>query len=199
VGNKPARHESHVFINVPFDLEYEPLFLALLAALVGRGLVPRSVLEIPPSRDRLTRLLNLIEECGLSIHDLSRVTLSTKGLRVPRFNMPFEAGLAVAIARHARHHEWRLLEARPYRLQQSLSDLNGFDPVIHEGRPEGMLNAVANLFPRLDVDEDRVHEVYEKLTHFRRQRIKGELYTPRAFAQLVRAAPLIFATGAAIP
>jgi hypothetical protein len=196
VGRKTARPESHVFINVPFDHAYEPLFLALLAALVGRGFVPRSVLEIPPNQDRLVRLLDLIQACGLSIHDLSWVTLSKGNFRVPRFNMSFETGLAVAIARKRTNHEWRLLEARPHRLQQSLSDLNGFDPFIHENRPRGMFAAVANLFPRHEVDEEQIHEVYKGLTVFRRKRIAGELYTARAFEQLVRAAGLMVVAGA---
>jgi hypothetical protein len=196
VDRKPTRPESHVFINVPFDHAYEPLFLALLAALVGRGFVPRLVLEIPPNQDRLMRLLNLIQACGLSIHDLSRVTLSKGNFRVPRLNMSFEAGLAVAIARNRPHHEWRLLEARPYRLQQSLSDLNGFDPFIHGNRPRGMFAGVANLFPRHEVDEEQIHEVYKDLTLFRRERIAGDVYTARAFEQLVRAAGLMVAAGA---
>jgi hypothetical protein len=196
VGKKPARPQSHVFINVPFDSAYEPLFLALLAALVGRGFVPRSVLEIPPNQDRLKRLLDLIQACGLSLHDLSRVTLSRGTFRVPRFNMPFEAGLAVGIARNTPSHEWRLLEGRRYRLQQSLSDLNGFDPVIHEDRPEGMLAAVANLFPRHDVDDEHILEIYRELRRFRRGSIADDPYTPRAFEQLVRAAGIMIAAGA---
>jgi hypothetical protein len=89
-----------VFINIPFDAEYEPLLLALLLALLARGLVPRSVLEIPPDRERLHRLTALIAKCSLSLHDLSRVTLSRRAFRVPRFNMPFETGLAVAISHY---------------------------------------------------------------------------------------------------
>ncbi len=39
--------ERSVFINVPFDLEYEPLYLALIAGLIGLDLLPRCVLEVP--------------------------------------------------------------------------------------------------------------------------------------------------------
>ena len=53
---------------------------------------PRTVLEIPPSADRLERILHLLGECAFSLHDLSRVEVSPRGL--PRFNMPFELGLA---------------------------------------------------------------------------------------------------------
>ena len=40
---------SDVFINLPFDSDYEPLFLAIIAGLVSLGLNPRSVIQIVPS------------------------------------------------------------------------------------------------------------------------------------------------------
>jgi hypothetical protein len=49
LAKRPAIAPSDVFINVPFDPQHEKLFLALLAGLVGLGLNPRSVLEVPPS------------------------------------------------------------------------------------------------------------------------------------------------------
>ena len=98
----PARRRhprpTHVFINCPFDKDYEELFLALIAGLTGLGLTPRCVLEIPPTPESLERLFELIERCAFSVHDLSRVELSLHRPRVPRFNMPFELGLAVALS-----------------------------------------------------------------------------------------------------
>jgi hypothetical protein len=81
---------SDVFINVPFDAKYENTFLALIASLVGLGLNPRCVLEVPPGIDRLRRLYSLILSCPFSLHDLSRGQVGRTGpFRVPRFNMPF--------------------------------------------------------------------------------------------------------------
>jgi len=48
LAKRPAIAPSDVFINVPFDPQHEKLFLALFAGLVGLGLNPRSVLEVPP-------------------------------------------------------------------------------------------------------------------------------------------------------
>jgi hypothetical protein len=59
-----------------------------------------------------------------------------------------------------------------------------------------MLAAVANLFPRHEVNEEHIHEVYKDLTLFRLERIEGDVYTARAFEQLVRAAGLLVAAGA---
>jgi len=85
-----------VFLNCPFDSKYENLYLALIAGAAALGLKPRCVLEIPTTAARLTRLVDLISQCDYSIHDLSRVQLSGPAPRCPRFNMPFELGLAVA-------------------------------------------------------------------------------------------------------
>ncbi len=93
---RPTRKTAgDVFINVPFDTKYERLYLALVTGVVGLGLTPRCVVEVPHDRHRLERILALIGSCPFSIHDLSRVQLATtkKGFRVPRFNMPFELGL----------------------------------------------------------------------------------------------------------
>jgi len=123
-----ARLNTSVFVNIPFDASYERLYLALIATLTGLGLTPRSVLEVPPHRNRLERLFALIRRCDASVHELSRVQLSGPKPRCPRFNMPFEAGLA-----YAAHLIRRGLESTPHRLQRSLSDLNGFDPFVHRG------------------------------------------------------------------
>lgn len=97
-GSNRPRRPGDVFCNVPFDRQYERLYLALIATLVGLGLNPRCVLEIEPSRVRLDRICELIAECPYSLHDLSRIQVSQRPFRVPRFNMPFELGLAAAIS-----------------------------------------------------------------------------------------------------
>lgn len=124
-----------VFLNVPFDNRYRPLFLALVTGVVAHGGNPRCVLELPSSKARLGRLKKLVRQCPVSFHDLSRVQASrTAHGATPRFNMPFELGLSVmSLGR------FFVLEARPYRLQATLSDLNGFDPLIHDGRAEVLL------------------------------------------------------------
>jgi hypothetical protein len=73
----------------------------------------------------------LIAACPYSFHDLSRVQLD-KG--TPRFNMPFELGLAVATAHWRPAHQWFLFEAKPFRVQRTLSDLGGTDAYIHAER-----------------------------------------------------------------
>ena len=111
-----------VFLNLPFDAAYRPLLVALLAGLTALGFDPHCVPEVPSGgQNRLDRIYALIESCGASIHDLSRVSRSGP-LRVPRFNMPFELGLAYGIAQR-QSHSFFVLEERSHRLQASLSDL----------------------------------------------------------------------------
>lgn len=127
-----------VFLNVPFDKSYEQQFLALVSAIVLLGRRPRCVLEIEESGvGRLNRLFQMLKQCRASIHDLSRV-----GTPV-RFNMPFELGLACAIAEYtSTSHQYFVFEKKAYRLQHTLSDLNGRDPVVHDGTIRGTLRAV---------------------------------------------------------
>src|SRR5437867_1257282 len=139
-----------VFLNCPFDSKYENLYLASIAGVTALGLTPRCVLEIPTTSARLTRLVDLISQCDYSIHYLSRVHLSGSASRCPRFNMPFELGLAVALAVHENHgkHHWIILEAVRHRLLRSLSDLNGFDPFIHGNTVSGVLGVLTDAFEK---------------------------------------------------
>jgi len=62
--------------------------------------------------------------------------------------MPFEVGLAVATARWRPAHQWFPLEARPYRVQQTLSDLGGTDAYIHGDGPRQLLIALTDALVR---------------------------------------------------
>ena len=85
-----------VFLNLPYDSNFESLFLAYIAGVNAFGMTPRATLEISGSKRRLDRIVELIAACPYSIHDLSRVQRDRRAPATPRFNMPFELGLAVA-------------------------------------------------------------------------------------------------------
>lgn len=139
---------NSVFINVPFDRDYERLFIALIAAITAVGRRPRSILELDGfmhRAGRLGKLVKLIEDSAVSIHDLSRVecTRTAHGM-VPRFNMPFELGLACSRKFHG-NHQFFIFEKRPRRLVASTSDLTGYEPRIHHGRVKGVLDGVLDM------------------------------------------------------
>jgi hypothetical protein len=185
--------DRHAFLNVPYDPNYEPLLLAFLAGLCGFGLIPKATVEIPGSKRRLNRILDLIRRCRYSFHDLSRVELDPKLPRTPRFNMPFELGLAVALAAlKDRGHRWFVFEAVPHRAWKSLSDIAGTDVYIHEGRPAGVVRQLANALTRrgLRPSVSDLEQIYEELRSFA-ARLKdvqgGSLFEARAFRDLVYA------------
>jgi hypothetical protein len=142
-----AETRDNAFLNVPYDRRYERLYLAFIGGLSAFGLAPRATVELAGSRRRLERIVRVLRSCRYSFHDLSRVSLDRNPPATPRFNMPFELGLAVSPGR-SRAHEWFVFEERRHRLTKSLSDLNGTDPHIHDGRPEGVLRALTNALVR---------------------------------------------------
>jgi hypothetical protein len=181
---------SDVFVNVPFDSEYERLFLALIAGLTCLGLNPKCVLEITATNVRLRRLTELIARCPFSLHDLSRVQASRIGrFRIPRFNMPFELGLAAAISElaDATEHQWSILETVRHRAWQSLSDVSGYDVAIHNGRAEGMFYVLLDIFGNLPQPPHptiaSMRSVYRELRRYGNG-LPG-IYSPNSFRQLV--------------
>jgi hypothetical protein len=183
------RFESDVFINAPFDRKYEPLFVALVSGLVALRRRPRSVLEVPDAgAGRLARILGLMQRCGASVHDLSRVTVSgAPGKRVPRFNMPFELGLAVALSHLEGHHSFVVMEEVAYRSQRSLSDLSGIDAYVHRGTPSGVLAALSDWLGSHGHDPTprRMMHLYE-VVYARAKEMRDEvdaetLFTPALF------------------
>ena len=93
---KPRVEPNACFLNIPYDQQFEKLYLAYIVGLTALGFVPRATLGVPKDERRLQRIFSLIQTCRYSVHDLSRIQLDRKTPRAPRFNMPFELGLAVA-------------------------------------------------------------------------------------------------------
>ena len=93
------------------------------------------------------RILDLIRKCRISIHELSRV-----GLPV-RFNMPYELGLASALKLTSGYRfEIFVLETQDHRLDITLSDYKGRDPLIHHGTCDGMVACLLDTFAS-DIDD----------------------------------------------
>jgi hypothetical protein len=111
--------------------------------LTQLGLRINATLAVP-NQGRLETIIDLIDQSDFSIHDLSRIQLSSG---IPRFNMPVELGLALYRSRvtNGRHRVY-IFESRRYRAQRSTSDVNGIDPQIHGGTPKGLMAALRNIF-----------------------------------------------------
>jgi hypothetical protein len=137
------RRIESVFLNIPYDKQFENLYLAYIVGLTQLGLRVNATLAVP-NQGRLETIIQLIEDSNFSIHDLSRIELS-KG--IPRFNMPVELGLALYRSHIAKgRHRVFVFESKPYRAQKSTSDINGIDPQIHGGTPKGVMAGLRNIF-----------------------------------------------------
>lgn len=128
-------YETSVFVNCPFDAEFEPLLEAILFCIIYAGLVPRLASErLEAGESRLDKILELIPCCKYSIHDLSRCKSSKKGEYL-RMNMPFELGLDLGFRRApddaTNGKKFIIFESEPYELKKSLSDLAGADIQFH--------------------------------------------------------------------
>lgn len=195
---KKSKVRGEVFLNVPYDPKFERLILAYIAGISAFGLVPRTTLEIPSSSRRLEKILLLIGTCRYSIHDLSRVELDRNAPRTPRFNMPFELGLVVAHERSLRggKHNWFVCETKPRRISKSLSDLNGTDPYIHDGKIAGVFRELCSIFTRPDKQPtvQNMRQIYRELRQnlpaILRRTGSDSLYKTRVFKELVVAAKI---------
>src|SRR5688500_11161884 len=120
---------KNVFINCPFDQQFLPLLHALLFTVVFLRHKPRIALERSDSGEqRITKLLELINESQLSIHDLSRIQAEEKG-DYSRLNMPLELGIDYG-ARHfgdprLNTKRFLVLSTARYEYLKAVSDLAG--------------------------------------------------------------------------
>ena len=143
--------DPNVFINCPFDAEYRGCFEALLFAVTVSGYKVRCALEDADAANiRFDKLKALIRDSSHTIHDLSRTEVGENDL--PRFNMPFELGLAMG-AKHfggpkqSRNSALIMVRER-YKLPAYLSDLAGADPAAHGGDPHAVLRIVRGYLHR---------------------------------------------------
>lgn len=184
-----------MFLNVPFDEPYEPLFVALIAGLTSLGQTPRCVLEIAETGEgRLKRIIDLLRRCPASIHDVSRVETSlVNGRRVPRFNMPFELGLAMMLP-ELQAHDVHVFESTPHRLGWTLSDLGGIDPMIHGNDPTTILRRLLGAFARVDRQPTLAElqtvrsELSRAAQRYKRDRESDDIFDADAFQVLTTAA-----------
>lgn len=135
----------NVFVNCPFDESYRPCFEALLFAIGVSGYTVRCALEDADGANiRFDKLRRLIGESRRTIHDLSRIELGANAL--PRFNMPFELGLAMGAKYFGgpklRGNSALIMVRKDYVLNAYLSDLGGNDPVAHNDDPHEVIRAV---------------------------------------------------------
>ncbi len=143
--------DQNVFINCPFDEQYRHLLRPLLFTIVYMGLEPRISETTDSGQQRVETIQQLIEDSKYSIHDLSRIEVSSKK-DLPRFNMPFELGLDIGCKKfgegHLKEKRCLILEKEQYRYQKVLSDISGNDIEAHKEDSQILIRKVRNWFFR---------------------------------------------------
>lgn len=137
---------SCVFLNCPFDKDYEPLRNAIVFAVYDCGFQPRCALQEDDSGVvRFTKIQDLIRDCKFGIHDISRTELDPQNA-LPRFNMPLELGVFLGAKRFggAKHKSKSclILDSIPYRYQAFISDIAGHDIRAHRNNPATAITSV---------------------------------------------------------
>jgi len=163
--------DQNVFVNCPFDAAYLPLLHVMLFAIHDLGFVARIAVENSPTNEsRLDKIVRLIKESRLSVHDLSR--LPSKPGDLPRFNMPFECGLAFGVIRSSpedEHRDMLFMTKVPYQDKRTTSDLAGFDGVAHHNRSAELIEAIRTFLRKHSTAPMRGEEaITARLNRFRR-------------------------------
>jgi hypothetical protein len=137
--------DRNIFINCPFDEAYAPIFEAVVFTAFDVGFTPRSARErLDSSEIRLHKILGIIRNCRLSIHDLSRTELDD-ATALPRFNMPLELGIDLGCKAFSRAHarkSFLIFDSEQYRFQKYLSDIGGQDIHRHGNDPKTAVQRV---------------------------------------------------------
>ena len=143
----PAAYERSVFINCPFDDDFQPLFHAIVLTVAAKGFTPRCAHETEGQADpRIVRIARGLMESKYSIHDLSRYQ-GQGAENLGRFNMPLELGIALGIRYlkegTATPHNWVALVPEHFIHQKFISDLAGYDPPDHDQKAPTVIRKVA--------------------------------------------------------
>jgi hypothetical protein len=145
----PAASAS-VFINCPFDEQYQPIFDAIVFCVVACGFVPRCTLELTDAGEvRIEKIYGLISQCNHSIHDISRTEVADQPYQLPRFNMPLELGIFLGAKRFggkSSHKRCIIMDRAPYRYKRFISDIGGQDVRAHDRNPAQAIRRVRDWF-----------------------------------------------------
>lgn len=165
-----AEDNANVFINCPFDRSYKPIFDAVVFAIFDCGFVARSTLEIiNTAKVRVDMIVQIMEDCRFGYHDISRTGLDTAN-RLPRFNMPFELGLFLGLARHDGERNVLVVDRDRYRYQKFISDISGQDIKAHDNTPQKAVQVVSQWLrsSQTKADVPGGTHIWKRYRHFRR-------------------------------
>ena len=138
-----STNELDVFINCPFDDDYQPFFEAIVWTVMRYGYRARCAKEADNSgRNRLQKILGIIGECRFAVHDISRTEPDAVN-QLPRFNMPLELGLWLGAETFGgvvqAEKQCCVFDVDPYRFHKFVSDIAGHDIHAHGGEVDQLI------------------------------------------------------------
>ncbi len=141
--------ETNVFVNCPFDKEYNSLLRALAFTILYLDLEPKIAQTFSSSAIRINQIKQHIRNSKYSIHDISR-SKPLKQDELPRFNMPYELGLDIGCNEYGgkkfSQKKALILESERYHYHKVLSDISGQDIEHHNDDPKTLILKVRNWF-----------------------------------------------------
>jgi len=148
-----------VFVNCPFDCEYEEIRRSIVFTLLMLGFEPIfATFDNDCSNVRLPRIISCLKGVKYSIHDISMCKVSqddfsnAEAAIYCRMNMPFELGIDFGMKSCSEEYpafsqkQLLILEKDRYDYQKALSDLNGVDPSNHNNNPMEVISIVRDWF-----------------------------------------------------
>lgn len=163
--------ERSVFINCPFDKDYEPILQGILFCVIYLGFEPRLATErANGAENRIDRISELIRASKFSIHDLSRCRARRAG-EYFRLNMPFEFGIDYGCRRFLggkyTEKKFLILEKERYRYQAALSDIAGCDIESHSEKYDNAVRKVRDwLVQEANAPKDGPQRILDKYADF---------------------------------
>ena len=101
------------------------------------------------------------------------------------------------MSRSPSRHRFTILEEEKYRLQRTLSDVNGIDPCIHNGTVRGMISCILSQMRRSGRNPtvEEVSAIYRLLrkaaAKLKKDYSRQTIFTRAIFEELVEAAALL--------
>jgi hypothetical protein len=183
---------ENVFVNCPFDDDYQRMLQPMLFTIISVGLRPRIALEsFDSGKPRIEKILALIRESRFGIHDLSRIQ-ALEPSQLPRLNMPLELGLDFGCRYFgtglSREKRCLILESQRYRYQAAMSDLSGSDIEAHDNEPRELVSIVRSwLRSEARVNAAGPDDIWDDFVEFRfgnRARLRANGFSARNLKRL---------------
>lgn len=171
ISQNTTSFSKNVFVNCPFDSQYEPLLRPLLFTVLYLGYNPRIASERFDSfEQRIDKISELIENSKFTVHDISRMQASRKN-ELFRLNMPFELGIDYGCRLFkegdTRNKICLVLDKERYRYHRALSDLSGVDIKEHHNEPEEIVIQIRNWFVENELAKaDSATRIWDSFSEF---------------------------------